>query len=207
MEDSLSYDQKRAAEMVLALMYVELDEDGRAWKGYPWDVLNSLFEGGLITNPVRKTKSVVLTESGLAEATRCFNELLAMKSADGQRTKATPSRAEHLPDIQRARVDSLLGPICQPHPDPQIAAEVRRGYRFEGADAVLFEGQPSFLKPEVWHERPIAKFRFNKSRGVWQLFCMFRDLKWRAYEPLRESADLAQLVSEVQRDPTGIFWG
>ena len=109
--------------------------------------------------------------------------------------------------IQRARLDSLLGPICQPHPDPQVAAEVRCGCRVEGADAVLFESRPSFLKPEVWHERPVAKFRFDKSRGTWKLFCMFRDPKWRAYEPLRESADLAQLVSEVQRDPTGIFWG
>ena len=207
MEDSLSYDRKRAAEMVLALMYLELHQEGRAWKGYPWDVLDFLFEGGLITNPARKAKSVVLTESGLAEATRCFDELLAVKSAAGQRTKAAPARPEELPDIQRARVDALLGPMCQPHPDPQIAAEVRRGYRVEGADAELFESRPSFLEPDVWRERPVAKFRFNKSRGAWQLFCMFRDLKWHAYEPLPESLDLAELVREVQRDPIGIFWG
>jgi hypothetical protein len=72
---------------------------------------------------------------------------------------------------------------------------------------VLFERRPSFLKPEIWHEQPVAKFRVNKRRATWQLFCVFRDLKWPAYEPLRESADLAELVAEVQRDPTGIFWG
>jgi hypothetical protein len=37
--------------------------------------------------------------------------------------------------------------------------------------------------------------------------CVFRDLKWDVYEPLRESADLAELVGDVRRDPTGIFWG
>lgn len=36
---------------------------------------------------------------------------------------------------------------------------------------------------------------------------MFRDLKWHGYEPLAEATDLASLVAEVRKDPTGIFWG
>lgn len=203
----MSYDRKRAAEMVLALMYLEVHDEGRAWKGYPWDVLDFLHEGGLITNPASKAKSVVLTDSGLAEASRCFNELLASESAVVDGPKPKQSGTAGLPDIQRARVAALLGPMCQPHPDPNVAAQVRRGYHVEGTAVVLYESRPSLMKPEVWQELPVAKFRFNKSREMWQLYCMFRDLKWRAYEPLRESRDLAELVREVQSDPTGIFWG
>lgn len=169
----------------------------------PHDVL---FEGGLITDPARKAKSVALTESGLAEAARCFHELLASEPAVVDQGKSRTSTAA-LPDIQRATIDALLGPMCQPHPDPHVASELRRGYRIDGTAVVLYESRPSFLKPQVWQEHPIAKFQFSKSRGTWQLFCMFRDLKWRAYEPLRESLDLADLVREVQTDPTGIFWG
>jgi hypothetical protein len=193
--------------MVLALMYLDLHDDARAWKGYPWDALDFLFEGGLITDPARKAKSVALTDAGLAEAARCFNELLATESAVVDRPKPRASGIAVLPDIQRARVDGLLGQMCQPHPDPQVAAQVRRGYHVEGTAVVVYESRPSFLKPEIWQEHPVAKFQFNKSRGTWRLFCMFRDLKWRAYEPLRESLDLADLVREVQTDPTGIFWG
>ena len=193
--------------MVLALMYLDLHDDARAWKGYPWDVLDFLFEGGLITDPARKAKSVVLTESGLAEATRCFNEFLATESAVVDRSKPKASGTGALQEIQRARVDILLGPMCQPHPDPNVAAQVRRGYHIERNAVVLYESRPSFLKPETRQEHPVAKFQFNKSRGTWQLYCMFRDLKWRADEPLRESRDLAELVREVQTDPTGIFWG
>ena len=193
--------------MVLALMYLDLHDDARAWKGYPWDALDFLFEGGLITDPARKAKSVALTDSGLAEAARCFNELLATESAVVDRPKPRASGIAVLPDIQRARVDGLLGQMCQPHPDPQVAAQVRRGYHVEGTAVVVYESRPSFLKPEIWQEHPVAKFQFNKSRGTWRLFCMFRDLKWRAYEPLRESLALADLVREVQTDPTGIFWG
>jgi hypothetical protein len=56
-------------------------------------------------------------------------------------------------------------------------------------------------------EEPIAKFTFVKASGRWRLFCMFRDLKWRAYEPLPDAPTLAPLVAEVKRDPTHIFWG
>jgi hypothetical protein len=193
--------------MVLALMYLDLHEGARAWKGYPWDVLDVLFEGGLITDPARKTKSVALTDSGLAEAARCFEELLATESAVADPPKPRAPKTVALPDIQRANIDALLGPMCRPHPDPQVASRVRCGYHVEGIAVVLYESRPSYLKPEVWQEHAVAKFQFNKSRGTWQLFCMFRDLKWRAYEPLRESLDLADLVREVQTDPTGIFWG
>jgi hypothetical protein len=193
--------------MILALMYLDLHDEARAWKGYPWDVLDFLFEGGLITDPARKAKSVALTESGLAEATRCFNEFLATEPAVVDRPKPSGSGTAGLPDIQRARVDTLLGPLCQPHPDPHVATQVRRGYRVERNAVVMYESRPSFLKPDIWQEHPIAKFQFNKSRGTWQLYCVFRNLKWRSYEPLPESLDLAELVREVQADPTGIFWG
>jgi hypothetical protein len=193
--------------MVLALMYLDLHEGARAWKGYPWGVLDFLFEAGFITDPATKAKSVVLTEAGLAESTRCFNDLLATPTPTVGASKRATSATNSLPDVQRARVDILLGPVCEAHPDPSVAAEVRRGYRIERGAAVLFESRPSFAEPAVWRERPVAKFQFDKSRSTWQLYCMFRDLKWRAYEPLRESTDLAELVREVLADPTGIFWG
>ncbi len=34
----LSYDPRRAAEMVLALMYLDIHDEMRVWKGYPWGV-------------------------------------------------------------------------------------------------------------------------------------------------------------------------
>ena len=139
---SLSYDRKRAARMVLALMYLDLHEDARAWKGYPWDVLDVLFEGGLITDPARKAKSVALTESGLAEAARCFQELLATESAVVDPPKRPAPKAAALPDIQRANIDALLGPMCQPHPDPHVASQVRCGYHVEGIAVVCTRAVP-----------------------------------------------------------------
>lgn len=112
-----------------------------------------------------------------------------------------------LSELQQIQVERLLAAICKPHPDPKVNAMVRKGYRVEGAAVVLFESRPAFLAPHDWQDLDVAKFRFNKSRGIWQLFCQFRDLRWRAYEPLPESPDLSELLAEVEKDPTGIFWG
>jgi hypothetical protein len=54
-------------EVVLALLYLTMHDYDRAWKGFDWDVLNRLYERGLIGNPDNRTKAVVFTEEGLRE--------------------------------------------------------------------------------------------------------------------------------------------
>jgi hypothetical protein len=54
-----------------------LDRDGRPWKGFDWPVMNRLHDKGMIHNPVGKTKSVLLTEEGIAESERLFREMFA----------------------------------------------------------------------------------------------------------------------------------
>jgi hypothetical protein len=77
----MDYDPDRVDEAVLALMYLTLHRDGRAWKGFDWDALNRLHEKGMIGNPVSKAKSVVLTDKGEAEAKRLFQKFFGRETA------------------------------------------------------------------------------------------------------------------------------
>ena len=70
------YDQDKVDDMVLALMYLTLHDEYRAWKGFDWDALNRLFEKGMIYNPVGKAKSVMLTDEGLARSEALFEQHL-----------------------------------------------------------------------------------------------------------------------------------
>jgi Domain of unknown function (DUF6429) len=70
----MDYDPDRVDEVVLALMYLTLHQDGRAWKSFDWDAMNRLHEKGMIGNPVSKAKSVLLTDEGEAEAKRLFQK-------------------------------------------------------------------------------------------------------------------------------------
>lgn len=70
-------DNEKIDKAVLALMYLTLHDECRAWKAFDWDATDRLYAQGLIANPVNKAKSVVLTEAGLEEAERSFRELFA----------------------------------------------------------------------------------------------------------------------------------
>jgi Domain of unknown function (DUF6429) len=61
-------------DATLALLYLTLHDECRAWKGLDWDVLNRLYEKGFICDPVNKTKSVIFTEEGLRESERLFKQ-------------------------------------------------------------------------------------------------------------------------------------
>jgi hypothetical protein len=73
----MNYDEDKIDEYTLALLYLVTHErhegvGARAWKGFDWDTLNRLHEKGYISNPVGKTKSVVMTEEGFLKAKELF---------------------------------------------------------------------------------------------------------------------------------------
>ncbi len=73
------YDEDKVDDMVLALMFLSLHDEYRAWKGFDWDALNRLYEKGMISNPVGKAKSVVLTDEGLARSEVLFEQYFGKK--------------------------------------------------------------------------------------------------------------------------------
>jgi hypothetical protein len=64
---------------VLALLLLGLHDGSRVWKTFDWDAMNRLHDKGMISDPVGKAKSVVLTEEGQREAERLFQEMFAAR--------------------------------------------------------------------------------------------------------------------------------
>ena len=61
----MEYDIDKVDEATLALMWLVTQSDkygSRAWKSFDWDTLDRLHEKGLISDPKRKVKSVVLPQ-------------------------------------------------------------------------------------------------------------------------------------------------
>ncbi len=74
-QNTLKIDEDKIDDAVLSLLYLTLDRNGRAWKGFDWDAMNRLYVKGLICNPVSKAKSVLLTDEGIAKSERLFREM------------------------------------------------------------------------------------------------------------------------------------
>ena len=111
-----------------------------------------------------------------------------------------------LSDLQRAHVAKKLQAVADRVPK-HVRDKLRIEFRFGPSDVVLLENRPYFRDPNRRVEHEVAKFRYVAAADEWRLFCQFRDLKWRAYQPLPSAPDFDTLLDEVNRDPTGIFWG
>jgi hypothetical protein len=73
-DSAMNIDTAKIDQTVLALLYLTFHDGTRAWKSHDWDAMNRLHEKGLISDPVRKAKSVALTENGLRESERLFEK-------------------------------------------------------------------------------------------------------------------------------------
>lgn len=80
--DAMDINTEAVDEAVLALLYLNLCDQNRAWKNFDWAAMNRLHEKSFILDPVNRAKSVVLTEEGLREAERLFTQRFVRKADD-----------------------------------------------------------------------------------------------------------------------------
>jgi len=111
-----------------------------------------------------------------------------------------------LPEIDRRRVDKLLA-LFDAHVPARARDKVRYGHSFRGNSVTLFERRPRYNDPSVWGQLAVAQFRRNARTRLWSLYCRDRNERWHLYEGVAPTQKLSSLVVEVQRDPTGIFFG
>jgi hypothetical protein len=79
-EVAMNADTDKIDNATLALLYLGLHDQYRAWKGFDWDALQRLHESGLIDNPVNKYKSVAFTQEGLRRSKELFEAMFAKTS-------------------------------------------------------------------------------------------------------------------------------
>lgn len=71
----MELDTDKIDQAVLALLSLGRHDGYRVWKSFDWEVMNRLHAKGYITDPVSKTRSVLLTEEGALESERLLYEL------------------------------------------------------------------------------------------------------------------------------------
>ena len=61
--------------MPLALLAALSSNDGNAWKGFDFVIMNRLHEQGFISNPVNRNKSIWLTDEGMQRGRKIAERL------------------------------------------------------------------------------------------------------------------------------------
>ena len=79
------YDEERVQDVVLALLQLNVHEERfgrRAWKTFPWEAMDGLYERGLISDPKSKAKSVALTDEGARLSEELFMEMFGTEETE-----------------------------------------------------------------------------------------------------------------------------
>jgi hypothetical protein len=58
-----------------------------------------------------------------------------------------------------------------------------------------------------WTSLPIARLRYTAADRSWTLYWRDRHLRFHIYDRLAPSRRIEELLTEIDRDPTCIFWG
>jgi Protein of unknown function (DUF3024) len=58
-----------------------------------------------------------------------------------------------------------------------------------------------------WTTFPIARLRYTAADKAWTLYWRDRNLRFHIYDRLAPSRIIDDVLLEIDRDPTGIFWG
>jgi hypothetical protein len=111
-----------------------------------------------------------------------------------------------IPELELARATRSLREYCNKVP-PEIRDKLTHDFRVVGSDIELFERRPHYSEPGRSTELVVAKFRYSATRTSWTLLWSNRNERWRKYENFVDRRNFVELLQEVERDPTGIFWG
>jgi hypothetical protein len=112
-----------------------------------------------------------------------------------------------LPELVKRLVEEKLNAYCRRKVPAHVLDQVRLNFKIRGNSVTLFEERPAFGKASTWVDIKVAQFRFNSEEGTWSLFCADRNSKWHGYLGILPSKNFDNLLQEVDKDPTGIFWG
>lgn len=111
-----------------------------------------------------------------------------------------------VPDLERQRVTRALTRVCDKVP-LHVRSQLSHHFRFVGSAVELFERRTGYSDENGPIEHIVAKFRYNARRDSWTLYWSDRNLKWHEYEGFKDRRNVLELIAEVERDPTHIFFG
>ena len=114
-----------------------------------------------------------------------------------------------LSKADRRDIEVLLTAYCDRRVPEHVRNQVNVDFRIRGQTVTLLERRPPLRVTgrKEWTEIVVAQFRRDSDSGQWRLYCADRNSRWHAYQGVRPTKTLSPLLAEVDRDPSGIFWG
>lgn len=109
-----------------------------------------------------------------------------------------------LPERDLNRIESW----CESRVPAKLADEVRVEHHARGKCVTICETRAPWDGEGGWTHQPVAQLRYRPDHGDWTLHWADRSSRWHEYrEGGRSTGTAAELLDEIDADPTSIFWG
>ena len=99
--------------------------------------------------------------------------------------------------------------FCESRIPVGLRDQIRLEYAVRGNAITIVERRPPW-RPDFgpdWTSSEVAQLRYDEGSSTWPLHCRSARGRWFLYDEVEPSRDVAPLLTEIDADPTGIFWG
>lgn len=98
---------------------------------------------------------------------------------------------------------------CESRVPDQHRDEIRIECRARGTTVTILECRPPWpgSSGTEWTENPQARMKYDASTKAWTLYWFDRNSRAHLYDLIEPHQPVRQILDEVERDPTCIFWG
>ncbi len=113
-----------------------------------------------------------------------------------------------LPVFVKSLVEKKVGDFCKKRVPAHLLEKINISYKVKGNSVTIFENRAPW-RPELkdWTSMSIAQIRYDDKIGEWSLYCADRNDKWHKYMDFEATKNIDKILAEIDKDPTGIFWG
>ncbi|MBT0962869.1 DUF3024 domain-containing protein [Denitromonas iodatirespirans] len=114
-----------------------------------------------------------------------------------------------LSELETARLHKRVGAYVEARrPPPHVRRELDLSYRVSGQSFELFEVRQAWRgAPGETIEHPIVKATFVKTVNAWRIYWQRADLRWHRYEPYPTARTIDEVLSVIETDEYGCFYG
>lgn len=114
-----------------------------------------------------------------------------------------------LPELIRRSAEAKVGALCERRVPVEIRDQVKLEFTVRGNGITIVERRPPWRADfgADWSSMKIAQLRFDPTARTWSLWWADRNGRWGRYWDVDATADIDDLLHEIDADPTGTFWG
>ncbi len=108
---------------------------------------------------------------------------------------------------QLSSIRRVVRDFCERRVPQEVRDQVRLLYTVEGQNVIICESRPNWRDPSKWQEADVAKLRYVAVSDEWKLYWKRASGKWWPYKTRTRSTTLSAMLTEIDGDEYGCFFG